>query len=116
MNVRPWRAVAPWIALAQIAGGPVAGASPNDSRSFRYLMGTSIRVEVYGGSAAERQAATDEAFAAMREVDRLMSNYRDDSELARVNRRAAVEDVHVTAPLMAVLSARRSACGSSWAP
>lgn len=82
-----------------------APASDTTTREYRYLMGTSIEVEAFGGSADARRAAIDEAFAAMREVDRLMSNYRDDSELALVNRGAADGPVHVSNPLFSVLAA-----------
>ena len=75
------------------------------TRLFKYLMGTSMRVEVYGGDAHTRQQAADEAFAAIAEVDRVMSDYRDDSELTRVNREADARPVPVSAPLFAVLDA-----------
>ncbi len=68
-------------------------------------MGTSIEVEASGGTEAVRRAAVDEAFGAFQEVDRVMSNYRDDSELAEVNRDAAARAVPVSAPLFAVLAA-----------
>jgi thiamine biosynthesis lipoprotein len=68
-------------------------------------MGTSIRIEVSGGTETDRRQALEEAFAAMIEVDRLMSNYRSDSELALANRDAARRPVHVSDPLFSVLSA-----------
>ncbi len=40
---------------------------------------------------ADRQAAADEAFGAIAEVDRLMSDYRADSELSHLNQTAARE-------------------------
>lgn len=75
------------------------------SREYRYLMGTSVLVEVHGQDADRRKAAIDEAFAAMSEVDRLMSNYRADSELTRMNREAATRDVELSEPLYRVLEA-----------
>jgi len=68
-------------------------------------MGTSMRVEAYGGTPALRQQAADEAFAAIAEVDRLMSDYRADSELALLNRDAAARAVAVSPPVFAVLDA-----------
>lgn len=68
-------------------------------------MGTAVHVEAYGGDAATRQRAIDEAYAAMAEVDRVMSTYRDDSEISRVNREAAHSAVAVSAPLWRVLEA-----------
>ena len=75
------------------------------SRAFKFLMGTQVRVETFGGTLQLRQAATDEAFAAVAEVDRIMSDYRDDSELMMVNRTAALRPVRVSDPLFAVLDA-----------
>lgn len=83
----------------------VGAQATGQTRTFRYIMGTSIRVEVYGGSETDRQAATDEAFGALQEIDRLMSNYRDDSELSRINRQAPFHDVEVSPPMLAVLLA-----------
>jgi thiamine biosynthesis lipoprotein ApbE len=68
-------------------------------------MGTSMTIEVSGGDDSARRAAVDEAFAAMAEVDRLMSNYRDDSEVSAVNRGAAAAPIRVSEPLFSVLSA-----------
>ena len=89
-------------ALALLAAAPAADDRTHD---FRYVMGTSISVEVFGGTEAERRDAIEGAFAAVTEVDRLMSNYREDSELALVNRRAAVEPVRVSDAMLAVLRA-----------
>ena len=51
------------------------------------------------------EQAADEAFAAIAEVNRLMSDYRGDSELTMVNRAAAMRPVSVSPPLFAVLEA-----------
>src|SRR6476661_3647311 len=71
------------------APGLTAGSSADESHEYRYVMGTSVQVQAFGGDEAVRRAAIDEAFAAFAEVDRLMSNYRDDSELALINHSAA---------------------------
>jgi thiamine biosynthesis lipoprotein len=91
-------------ALALLVSG-AAYAGDDRTQDFRYLMGTSISVEAIGGTEAVRREAIEGAFAAMAEIDRLMSNYRDDSELALVNRRAAAEPVRVSDPMLAVLRA-----------
>jgi thiamine biosynthesis lipoprotein len=75
------------------------------TREYRYLMGTSVVVEVYGGEEGTRRAAIADAFAAVAEVDRLMSNYRDDSELSRINHLAAGAPVQVSDPMLSVLEA-----------
>jgi thiamine biosynthesis lipoprotein len=78
-----------------------------ESHAYRYVMGTSVQVQAIGGDETTRRAAIDEAFAAFAEVDRLMSNYRDDSELARINRGAGHEAVAVSDPMFSVLDAAR---------
>jgi thiamine biosynthesis lipoprotein len=92
-------------ASSLVAGGAVD--TPDTTRVFRYLMGTSMQVAAFGGDATLRRAAIEEAFGALHEVDRLMSNYRNDSELAHVNAAAARGPVAVSAPLLSVLDAAR---------
>jgi thiamine biosynthesis lipoprotein len=92
------------VALALAVAGPPS-AGDDRTQDYRYLMGTSISVEAFGGTEAVRREAIEGAFAAVTEVDRLMSNYRDDSELALVNRRAAAEPVRVSDAMLAVLRA-----------
>jgi thiamine biosynthesis lipoprotein len=75
------------------------------TRDYRYLMGTSVEVEAFGADVSARRVAIDEAFGAIAEVDRLMSNYRDDSELSRINRDADREAVKVSDPMLSVLRA-----------
>ncbi len=85
----------------------VASPSGGVSHEFRYIMGTSVEVRAYNGDEATRTVAIGEAFAAIAEVDRLMSNYRADSELAGVNASAATSPVTVSAPLASVIAAAR---------
>jgi thiamine biosynthesis lipoprotein len=93
-------------ALISVAPVRLHGSAADDqTHVYRYLMGTSISIEAYGGDPATRRAAIDRAFGAIAEIDRLMSNYRDDSELALVNRRAAVSAVPISDPMFAVLDA-----------
>jgi thiamine biosynthesis lipoprotein len=76
-----------------------------ETHAYRYMMGTSVQVQAFGGDEPTRRAAIDEAFAAFSEVDRLMSNYREDSELALINRGAARDTIVVSAPMFSVLVA-----------
>lgn len=95
-------------AVAAIAARPAAQsrqATPLVTREHRFLMGTSMTIEVSGLAPAARAEGIDEAFAAMAEVDRLMSHYRPDSEVSRVNREAAAGPVPVSAPVYSVLAA-----------
>jgi thiamine biosynthesis lipoprotein ApbE len=85
----------------------------SSTREYRYIMGTSVAVEASGGDIAGRKLAIDEAFAAIVEVDRLMSNYRDDSELSHVNRLAGGGPVTVSDPMLDVVRAAQRVSASS---
>jgi FAD:protein FMN transferase len=93
--------------LAGAAGGIVTAAQTAETHEYRYVMGTSVEVQAFGAGDEQRRAAIEEAFAAFAEIDRLMSNYRDDSELAMINRDAARRAVPVSDPMFAVLDAAR---------
>ncbi len=83
----------------------IATPSGGISHEFRYMMGPSMEVRAFNGDEATRIAAINEAFGAIAEVDRLMSNYRADSELAYIDEHAAARPVIVSAPLFSVLQA-----------
>ena len=87
--------------------GPVAAGETLETHHYQYVMGTSVEVQAFGKDEPTRREAIAEAFASFREVDRLMSNYRSDSELALVNREAGRHAVEITDPLFAVLDAAR---------
>lgn len=104
----------PLAVLIALLAGPARPAAAvetpaaNETREFRYLMGTSVQIAVTGKDAATRKAAVADAFAAIAEVDRLMSNYRSDSELALINAEAGVRAVRISDPMFAVLEAAKS--------
>ena len=50
-----------------------------------YLMGTTLRIYVAAPSRPEGVQAIEDAFEAVRRVDALLSTWRDDSEIARIN-------------------------------
>jgi len=91
--------------LPVLARAPGATTDAGETHEFRYMMGTSIEVQAFGADAPTRKGAIDEAYAAFAEVDRLMSNYRDDSELTLVNRGAAAGAVPISEPMFRVLEA-----------
>ena len=108
MRSPAWRLLVRTTLTVALGAQAVMGLSAQGTeitRARRYEMGTSIEVRAWGGPAAARTAAVDEAFAAFAEVDRIMSDYRDDSELAHVNREAARGPVRVSEPLFRVLQA-----------
>lgn len=99
--------------FARVFVQPALAQAGGESKSYRYIMGTSIEVQAFGGTAETRAAAIDEAFGAFAEVDRLMSNYRDDSELALINRDAARQPVRISDPMMSVLQAAQKVSAQS---
>jgi thiamine biosynthesis lipoprotein len=107
------RLVVPLAVTVLLAGTGHAAQSAGSTREYRYVMGTSVEVEAFGGDAPTRQAAIDEAFGAIFEIDRLMSNYRDDSELSLVNRTAAQTAVPVSDPMFSVLEAAQEVSARS---
>lgn len=102
-----WVIAAVLVIPLAVRAAPAEGPNTFETHQYRYLMGTSVEVQAIGGDETTRADAIAEAFAAFAEVDRLMSNYRDDSELALVNRTAAREPVSVSEALFSVLDAAR---------
>jgi len=95
---------------------PHGDSRDGQTRAYRYLMGTSVQVQAIGLDDVARQQAIEEAFAAIAEVDRLMSNYRQDSELTRINTSAASGPVEISDPMLRVLqAAQRISAGSNGA-
>lgn len=62
-------------------------------------MGTSVSVTLWHENAATARQAIAAMMAEMRRIDAALSPYKDDSELARVNRAAATQTVTVSAEL-----------------
>ncbi|HEU5293493.1 MAG TPA: FAD:protein FMN transferase [Burkholderiaceae bacterium] len=81
------------------AGLPaVAAVAPARGQWFgrdEAIMGTAIHVELWADDAAPAQRAIDAVMAEMHRIDRLMSPFKVDSELSRVNRDAARHPVPV---------------------
>jgi FAD:protein FMN transferase len=67
----------------------------NSACRARPLLGTFVEIAVSGAPAADMNAAIDDAFAAVRDVHRLMSFHEPASDLSHVNRRASVNAVPV---------------------
>ena len=72
----------------------------------RVMMDTDVAITVYAppaDSSARIHQDIERAFAAFNRIDSLMSSYRDDSEVAKINRRAAGEAVPITAAMDSVV-------------
>jgi thiamine biosynthesis lipoprotein len=69
------------------------------------LLGTFVTVTVYAPTRARGIEAGSEAFGEFRRIDALMSLHRPDSELSRLNARAAAGAVEVSPDLFRVIAA-----------
>jgi FAD:protein FMN transferase len=67
------------------------------------IMGTRCAVELWATDRAQGEAAMDAVFADMRRIDILMSTYKPDSEISRVNAGAAKAPVAIGAELFNLL-------------
>jgi thiamine biosynthesis lipoprotein len=67
------------------------------------IMGTAIAVELWYEDEARGRALTQAVMDEMQRIDDLMSTYKPESELSRINARAAIEAVPVNAELLALI-------------
>jgi FAD:protein FMN transferase len=72
-----------------------------------YLMGTLLRIGVEAQDRPAGIQAIEDAFLAVRRVDSLLSTWRDDSEIARLNRAPVGVPVSLSAELFAALDHAR---------
>ena len=72
-------------------------------RRAHYLMGTIFEIEVYHPRIAQAEAVIELAFQEVRRADELMSHYREESELSRLNREGAHRPVVLHADLYSLL-------------
>ncbi|HEY7740340.1 MAG TPA: FAD:protein FMN transferase [Steroidobacteraceae bacterium] len=96
------RRIAAWVTLFALLPG---AAQAEWHHREAAIMGTRIAVEAWHEDAAAAEAAIDAVLAEMRRIDELMSHYRPESQLSRVNREAAAGPVRVD-PELAQLVAR----------
>src|SRR6266446_711911 len=68
-------------------------------------MGSTYSLVLYGEDRSRLEGASEDAFEEVRRLDRMLSNYRPDSEWSEVNRHAAERPVKVSAELFQLLSA-----------
>src|SRR5260370_34204950 len=86
--------------------GPVAiGSEELRLESSADAMGSTYSLVLYGEDRARLEMASEEAFDEVRRLDRLLSNYRPESEWSQVNRYAAERPVKVSAELFQLLAA-----------
>jgi thiamine biosynthesis lipoprotein len=83
---------------------------PDDAPAARYEfeephMGTKVRLIFYATSPEQAEQGRRAAFAVMKDVDDLMSDYKPDSELSRLSRNSGKGPQEVSVPLFEVLQA-----------
>ena len=71
-------------------------------------MGTKVRIVFYSASPELADLGQRAAFAVMKEVDDLMSDYKPDSELSRLSRSAGHGPQAISQPLYDVLKIGRA--------
>ena len=91
-----------WIAVAALLCHAGAARAEWHQRE-EAIMGTRIAVELWHEDAAKGEAAIDAVMADMQRIDALMSHYKPDSQISRINARAAEEPVVVDAELFDLL-------------
>src|SRR5215470_2657618 len=74
---------------------PPRGAKRGAMRRARALLGTLVEIAAEGLPDSSLDRAVDAAFSAVELVHKLMSFHDPDSDLSRLNRRAAIEPVEV---------------------
>jgi len=67
-------------------------------------MRATFSVVLYGSDRSQMEKAADAAFDEVHRLDRLLSNYKADSEWSEVNRTAGVRPVKLSAELFRLLS------------
>jgi thiamine biosynthesis lipoprotein len=87
------------LAAVLLLAAATAGADSGWYRQDAAIMGTAIHVEVYHEDAALAQRAIAVVLDEMHHIDRVMSPFRPDSELSRVNREATLGPVPVSPEL-----------------
>jgi thiamine biosynthesis lipoprotein len=67
-------------------------------------MGTTYTIDIYGRDRAVMQAAAEAALEEASRIDRMLSNYRPESELSRLNEHAAGQPVKISQELFDLLT------------
>jgi FAD:protein FMN transferase len=88
-----------------LAGMVLLGCTPNAQiyERSQLLMGTTVDITVVSTDEAKAHDAISAAFGEIRRIDALLSTYREDSELSKVNQAAGSQPVSVSPEVMAVV-------------
>jgi FAD:protein FMN transferase len=89
--------------VAWLAAAPLHAGEQVRLEASVDAMGSTYTVALYGESRDQLEAVVEQAFDEVRRLDRMLSNYRRDSEWNEVNRFAAQRSVRVTPELFRLL-------------
>src|SRR5688500_12954561 len=91
------------VCLTAGAGGTIGGTDRPERQEYTEVhMGMRVRLVLYAADEPRGRAAARAAFDRVATLDRMMSDYRADSELSRLQSRPE-EWVHASAELFAVM-------------
>jgi thiamine biosynthesis lipoprotein len=97
-----------WRLLALAAAASLAIGAPAHSewlsRTVDGIMGTRIVVELWDDDSVHGQQSIDTVIVEMNRIDAAMSTYKPDSELSRLNARAALQPVKISTELFRLLN------------
>jgi len=77
------------VAAAWLLASPAQSSSPAKYEGTRYSMGCAYAIVAYGDDRAAVARIVEEAFDEVDRLDRLMSHYKPESPLSRLNQTAA---------------------------
>lgn len=84
----------------------------NQSAEIKYtrlLMGTIVEITLHGNDEQLLKLASDAGFAEIKRLEALMSHYKDDSDVARINKDAGKEPVKVSQETIDVIETAKKA-------
>lgn len=87
--------------------GSGCSGMPKTVQKTEAIMGTDVTVTVVAKTTADGEAAVDAAMAEVKRFDRMMSLYKDDSEITKVNMAAGKNPVKVSPEMIEVVEAAR---------
>jgi thiamine biosynthesis lipoprotein len=93
---------------AVVATAPIAYASGSESSRGEVVMGTVLRVTVVAATDSLAIAATSRAIALARHWDDVLTTWRPEGELARLNRRAGLGPTEISVDLATALNTMTS--------
>lgn len=76
-------------------------------KTSRIVMGTVVNIRCLAADSSRAKEAADEAFARIEEIDRLMSTYKEESEVTRLNLAAGISPLKVSPDTYQVLARSR---------